>query len=175
MAAKKKATKASVRSAEKGAELTLTHSPSHASRARARTFELSPVRDVIDAICADIAAGMPRATAAARHGVSEEALRGRANEDAEIAAKVARASAQAEAADIARLDALIDEGKPTAGQTWKMERLYRKTWNIPAMVQSESVVTVSAAPASAEALRRAAEVAEQRERLEREAAERRGT
>lgn len=130
------------------------HSPSHASRARAKAFEMSPVRDVIDEICADIEKGMSQASAAEKHGVSDEALRGRANEDPVIAAKVRRALASSEARDIAILEALIEEGKPTAGQTWLMERRYRRRYNIPTMVQNETVHHISGDPASPEQLAR---------------------
>jgi hypothetical protein len=81
-------------------------SPSHASRARARSFLASPVHDAIDAICDLIATGSPQASAAAMHGVSAEALRGRANEDPEIAMKLNRALAMGEARARRTLDDL---------------------------------------------------------------------
>lgn len=144
-------------------------SSSHASRARARSFLASPVHDVIDAICEEIAGGSPQASAAAKHGVSAEALRGRANEDPEIAMKLSRALAMGEAKARRKLEDLIEEGLPTGGQTWLMERLYRGTYNIPTLVQSESRVLVTEVPATSEALRRAAEERARVEALEAEA------
>lgn len=151
--------------AGKSSDKPPSKSPSHASRARARLFTASPVHEVIDRICGYIESGMPRASAAALCGVSGEALRARVNEDPEIAAKVLASSAKAEAADVAKLDALIEEGKPTAGQTWKMERLHRHGWNIPTLIQSESRVEVTSLPATADALQRLTDTVRQKEAL----------
>lgn len=145
--------------------------PAQLATSRARV-NASPVPDAIAAICASVEAGLPVVKAAWMHGVHPDALESQARHHAEIGAMLAGARARACAARLAKLDALIDEGKPTTGQCWLIERLDRDVFHLPTMIQSESRVEVSAAPVTSDAVERALAEIKRAERARAEEARR---
>lgn len=133
-----------VRPVKKGAAKDARGTPPTA-RARTRVIT-SPVHDKLDDICAQIEAGMPVRSACWSCGISPDALDSRMRDDIEVRARIETARARGEGAHLARLDAAIEEGKPTAGLTWKIERLYPATWHQATKVSAE----VSHTPAGPE-------------------------
>ena len=104
------------------------------ARARVAARPSSSVFEHLDRIERLIASGLPRATAANMCGVTPQALADREREDVEVAARLAVARAQSEQVHLDRLDELIENGKPTAGLTWKIERLFKREWHIPTKI-----------------------------------------
>jgi hypothetical protein len=108
-------------------------------RARANA---SPVRDVIDDVCRIIEDGWtPVSRAAWQCGVHPEALESRARHDDAIREKLMRSRAKAYAVRVAKLLDCIEEGKPTAGVLWMMERLDRDVLHLPTLVQLDARMT----------------------------------
>lgn len=102
-----------------------------ASRARANA---SPVRAALEAICEAIEAGSTMSGAAWSAGVTPASLEAQIRENPMVQMRVEAARAKAEAREVAKLDELIAQGKPTAGQTWKIERMHRRNFHIPSKV-----------------------------------------
>lgn len=88
----------------------------------------------LDRICERIRGGSSVDAACWREGVDPDAVRGRCRTQPAEKAKIEAARAEAEDARRAQLAALIDDGKPTAGATWMLERLHRGQYHLPSKV-----------------------------------------
>jgi hypothetical protein len=79
-------------------------------------------------------AGSSFSAACWREGEPPEAVRSKMRHNPRIAALIEGARAEAEDARRERLTRLVEDGKPTGGATWELERLHRAEFHLPTKI-----------------------------------------
>lgn len=128
----------------------------------ARAREVDP-DERLRRICQRIREGSSVDAACWREGIDPDAVRSTMRRHPDVRAQVEAARAEAEDMRRQRLAMLIEEGRPTAGATWELERLHRSTYHLPSKVDLSASVT--SAPATSEQARRLADAAAEHARL----------
>jgi hypothetical protein len=102
------------------------------ARARAREPAHEPKR--IARICERIRGGLSVDASCWSEGIDPQAVRAAGVHHPEVKIALEQARADAEAARVRRLETLIEEGKPTGGATWLLERLHPSQYHLPSKV-----------------------------------------
>lgn len=111
---------------DEGEKLSVT--PTTGTDARARV-------ELLERICARIRAGSSMDAACWREGIDPQAVRSTMRRHESVRTAVEAARAVAEDARRERMDAMIDDGKPTRGLEWQLQRLHPHVYDAPARLE----------------------------------------
>jgi hypothetical protein len=111
---------------DEGEKLSVT--PTTGTDARARV-------ELLERICARIRAGSSMDAACWREGIDPQAVRSTMRRHESVRTAVEAARAVAEDARRERMDAMIDDGKPTRGLEWQLQRLHPHVYDAPTKVE----------------------------------------